>query len=72
MPGNWAYIAISATIIGIATSAFSVGRVFSSAVDGIAKNPGAEQKIMRCVYVGAGLIEALGLFCLVLALMMLF
>ena len=39
---------------------------------GLARNPAAESKLAKYIYVGAGLAEAMGLFALVLAFILIF
>lgn len=66
------YLAVGILGIAFAGTAIGVGKIFASALDGIAKNPSAEEKIAKYMFIGAGLAEAMGLFGLVLALLLLF
>jgi len=66
------YIAIGLMSFAMMGAAIGVGNVFSSAMNGIARNPEAEPKIAKYIYVGAGLCEAMGLFGLVVTLLLLF
>jgi F-type H+-transporting ATPase subunit c len=66
------YIAVGLMAIAFAGAAMAVAGIFKSAMDGIARNPEAEPKIAKYIFVGAGLAEAMGLFALVLALLLIF
>lgn len=64
------YVAIGMTILGMFGAAWSIGTIFSSLLNGIARNPEATDKMGKFVYVGAGLVESMGLFALVVALLL--
>lgn len=66
------YIAIGMMAIGMLGAAFAVGNIFSALMEGISRNPEAEDKLKKYVYVGAGMAEAIGIFCLVIAIMLVF
>ena len=66
------FIGIGLTAFGMLGAAIGVGNIFSAMLNGIARNPSSEAKLAKYVYIGAGLSEAMGLFALVLALLMLF
>ncbi len=66
------FIGVGLTSIGMFGAAIGVGNIFAAMLNGIARNPSAEGKLSKYVYVGAGLAEAMGLFALVLALLMLY
>lgn len=53
--------------IGLAAfgSAFGLGKVVSSALEGIARQPEASGKIMTAMIIGAALIEALTIYALI-------
>ena len=62
---------------GIAVSAISgagvgIGTVFGSLVIGYARNPGLKQQLFSYAILGFALSEAMGLFCLMMAFMLLF
>jgi len=70
----WAiYIAAG---LGISIAAFGTGlaqgKAISSAVEGIARNPGAFPKIFTAMLVGLAMIESLAIYALVVALILLF
>lgn len=66
------YIGIGLTAFGMFGAAIGVGNIFSAMLNGVARNPSAESKMAKYAYVGAGLAEAMGLFALVVAFIMLF
>ncbi|NDF11864.1 MAG: F0F1 ATP synthase subunit C [Proteobacteria bacterium] len=66
------YIGVGLTTLGMMGAAIGVGNIFVAMLNGIARNPSAESKLAKYVYVGAGLSEAMGLFALVIALIMMF
>ena len=66
------YIAAAFTVVGMFGAAMAISSIFSALINGIARNPSAEEKMSKYVYVGAGLAEAMGLFALVVALLIIF
>ena len=66
------YVGVGLTAFGMLGAAIGVGHVFAAMLNSIARNPSAEGKLAKYVYVGAGLAEAMGLFALVIALILLF
>jgi F-type H+-transporting ATPase subunit c len=66
------YIGVGLTAFGMLGAAIGVGNIFAAMLNGIARNPSAEGKLAKYVYVGAGLAEAMGLFALVVALLLIF
>jgi F-type H+-transporting ATPase subunit c len=66
------YLAIAATIIGMAGAAIAVAMIFSSLLDGIARNPSAEAKMAKYAIIGAGMAEAMGIFALSIAMILIF
>ncbi len=70
--GGW--IALGATIgLGLAAlgGALGQGRTAATALDGIARNPGAADKLFTPMILGLALIESLVLYSLLIALMLL-
>lgn len=49
----------------------ALGNLFASYMDAVARNPGTQPKLQTMTFIGMALIEALGLFALVIAFMML-
>ena len=66
------YLEVGLLGMAFAGAAVGVGLIVSAALKGIARNPGAEGSISKYMFVGAGLAEAMGLFGLVLALLLMF
>jgi F-type H+-transporting ATPase subunit c len=70
------YITAFASAFGIAIAAFGgalgQGRGISSAVEGIARNPGAGGQIQTAMIIGLALIESLVIYTLVTVLILLF
>lgn len=66
------FIGIGLTALGFLGAALGLGNIFSSAIDSIARNPSAEQKVSKYVFIGAGFAESMGLFSLVVILILIF
>ena len=66
------YIGVGLTAFGMLGAAIGVGNIFAAMLNGVARNPSSEAKLAKYVYVGAGLSEAMGLFALVVALLLIF
>lgn len=66
------FIGVGLTAFGMLGAAIGVGNIFAAMLNGIARNPSSENKLAKYVYVGAGLAEAMGLFALIVALLLLF
>ena len=62
------YIGVGLTSIAMFGAAMGIGNILS----GIARNPSAEDKLMKGAFIGAGLAEAMGLFAFLIALLLLF
>ena len=59
------------TALGSIGPAFSQGRAVDSALDAIARQPDASDRISRTLFVGLAMIESLAIYCLVIALIVL-
>lgn len=66
------YIAVGLMALGMVGAAIGVGNIFSALVNGIARNPGAEGKMSGRALLGAAMVEAMGIFALVIALILIF
>lgn len=66
------FIGIGLTSLTMIGAAIGVGNIFSTMLNGIARNPESEEKLKKYVYTGAALAEAMGLFAFVLALLLIF
>lgn len=58
--------------IGSMGPAGAQGRAVASALDAIARQPDAADRISRTLFVGLAMIESLAIYCLVIALILLF
>ncbi|GHM58780.1 MAG: hypothetical protein sL5_02940 [Candidatus Mesenet longicola] len=66
------YIAIGLVAFVMGGAALGVASIFSNMLNGIARNPEAEEQLKKYVYPAAGLVEALGLFAFVIILLLIF
>lgn len=57
---------------GTMLPAIAMGRAISSALDALARQPEAEKTITRALFIGLAMIESLAIYCLVIALIVLF
>ena len=58
--------------IGSIGPAMAQGKAVDSALDAIARQPDASDRISRTLFVGLAMIESLAIYCLVIALILLF
>lgn len=61
-----------AVAVGSLMPAFAEGRAVASAMDAIARQPEASGAISRTLFVGLAMIETMAIYCLVVALLVLF
>lgn len=66
------FLAAGMFSIAFAGAAIGVGKIVSSALEGISRNPSSEGSVSKYMFIGLGLAEAMGLFGLVLALLLIF
>jgi ATP synthase F0 subunit c len=66
------YIGAGLMAFGMLGAAIGVGNVAAAMLTGVARNPGAEGKLTKYFFIGAGLSEAMGLFALVVAFLLIF
>lgn len=66
------YIGAGAATVGIAGSGAGIGTVFGSLIIGYARNPSLKQQLFSYAILGFALSEAMGLFCLTMAFLLLF
>ncbi|HLY58868.1 MAG TPA: F0F1 ATP synthase subunit C [Stellaceae bacterium] len=64
--------AVVAVSIGSIGPALAEGRSVASAMDAIARQPEAAGTISRTLFVGLAMIETMAIYCLVVALLLLF
>merc|ERR1712142_12845 len=62
----------SAAKVGVAGSGAGIGTVFGSLIIGYARNPQLKQQLFSYAILGFALSEAMGLFCLMVAFLILF
>ncbi len=66
------FIGVGLTVFGMLGAAIGVGNIFSSLLNSIARNPSASEQMQRMAFIGAGLVEAMGLFSFVIAMILIF
>jgi F-type H+-transporting ATPase subunit c len=66
--------AVAGLVIALGTMlpALAMGRAISSALEALARQPEAEKTITRTLFIGLAMIESLAIYCLVVALIVLF
>jgi len=70
---SWSILgAVIAVSFGAIGPAFAEGRAIASAMEAIARQPEAGGTISRTLFVGLAMIEAIAIYCLVIALVLLF
>jgi F-type H+-transporting ATPase subunit c len=66
------YIGVGLSSIAMFGAAIGIGNIFYALINGISRNPGTEEKLMKGAFIGAGLAEAMGLFAFLISLLLLF
>ncbi|KAF3827075.1 hypothetical protein GH733_002561 [Mirounga leonina] len=66
------FIAAGAAMVGVAGSGAGIGTVFGSLIIGYARNPSLKQQLFSYAILGFALLEEIGLFCLMVAFLILF
>lgn len=74
---NWIHLAsilgaAFAVAIGAIAPALGQGRAVAAAMDAIARQPEAANTLSRTLFVGLAMIETMAIYCLVIALLLLF
>jgi F-type H+-transporting ATPase subunit c len=70
---SWSIIgAVVAVSFGALGPAFAEGRAIVAAMEALARQPEAGGTISRTLFVGLAMIEAMAIYCLVIALVLLF
>jgi F-type H+-transporting ATPase subunit c len=64
--------ACAAIAVGTMLPALAMGRAICSALEALARQPEAEKTITRTLFIGLAMIESLAIYCLVIALIVLF
>ncbi len=63
------FIGMGLTALGMLGAAIGVGLIFGNAAQGIARNPGSEDKVRKIAILGAVFAEFMGLLSFVLGIM---
>ncbi len=71
-PVSFKYIAVGLMSLGMFGAAIAVANIFAALINSIARNPSAETKMSRYAFIGAGMAEAMGIFSLGIAMILLF
>jgi F-type H+-transporting ATPase subunit c len=58
--------------LGTMLPALAMGRAIASALESLSRQPEAERTITRTLFIGLAMIESLAIYCLVVALIILF
>lgn len=66
------FIAIGLAVFGMLGAGLGIANIFSAMLNGIARNPESESKMKSYVYIGAGMVEIMGLLSFVLAMLLIF
>ena len=66
------YIGIGLCAIGMAGAAIGIGNIFGSFFNSVARNPSAAPKLEKYIYIAAGFAEAMGIFAVLVAFIMMF
>ena len=66
------YLAIGLMAFGMLGAALAVANIFASLINSIARNPSAEDKMARYALIGAAMAEAMGIFALGIAVILIF
>ena len=78
MDRHTVFVVVAMIVAGLTTAVGSIGpaigqgRAVVSALDAIARQPDAFDRISRTLFVGLAMIESLAIYCLVIALIILF
>jgi len=64
--------AVVAVSVGAIVPAYAEGRALAAAMEAIARQPEAGGTISRTLFVGLAMIETMAIYCLVIALLLLF
>lgn len=59
-------------VIGVIGSGIGIGNIFSSFIQAVGRNPSAQSAVFPMTMLGFALVEAIALFALVIALVILF
>ncbi len=66
------YIGVGLLSIGMAAAAIAISNIFAAFFNSIARNPSVSAKLEKYIYIAVGLAEAMGIFAVLLAFLILF
>lgn len=66
------YVGVGLCSLGMAGAALAIGNIFGSFFNSITRNPSAAPKVEKYIYIAAGLAEAMGIFAVLLAFLVMF
>ena len=66
------FIGVGLLSIAMGCAAIAIANIFVSFFGSIARNPSASEKLEKYIYIAVGLVEAMGIFAVLLAFLMLF
>lgn len=66
------FIGVGLMSLGMLGAAIGVSNVFCALLNAMARNPSMSEQLQRLALIGAGLVEAMGLFAFVIAIIIIF
>lgn len=78
MDANLIFVVVGMVVAGLTVAIGTIGparaqgQAVDSALDAIARQPDAAERISRTLFIGLAMIESLAIYCLVIALILLF
>ncbi len=66
------YVGVGLLALGLLGAANGVANIFVALLNGIARNPASEPKLAKYFILGAGMVEALGIFALGIMVLLIF
>lgn len=66
------FLGAGIAVLGVIGSGIGIGNIFSSFIQAVARNPAARNDVFTMTMLGFALVEALALFALIVALLLLF
>ncbi len=66
------FIGVGLACFGMLGAAIGVAMIFNALLNGVARNPSAGENMQKMALIGAGLVEAMGLFSFVIGILILF
>lgn len=66
------FIGVGFMAFAMLGAALGVANIFSSLLNSMSRNPSAGEQMQKVALIGAGLVEAMGLFAFVIAILLIF